>query len=594
MKHRTVKICLEAHPLAILRAIATTHGFETEGKRQEELVEELHLWLSSPETVIGLLDEMDDETRAALDMLIAVGGQMASHRFQRDPLGGELRVLGLGAMERTRPWEEAISATERLFYLGLIYQDFGVIGDFRGPILFIPVDLLHLLPPVESSPLVFEIKPLEGLPPGVRKGTLSLVEDAFVVLSDLQRRNVYPVKGRYLPADALHRINERLVVPEPTIALNRERHTERLALLMHVLRALTLVKRTHEGLLKPVIARTRKWLQLSHARRILSLQRAWADDLTWNDLWRIPTLRPEPTGWRNDPKRARAALVRWLQKVAPDEWFSIADFVKAIKRVDPDFQRPDGDYNSWYIRHTESGTLLRGWEKWDQVEGRLLRYFFMGPLFWLGAVDLGYLAPNDKEPFAFRLTPYGARWLGHEVELPPQPERAPLIIAADGVVNVPPGADDWERLHLERLSVAIEDGDGEGDGDGDEEGDGPGDYRLDKEKIIALLMEGSDIERVLHFLDQATNGFLPNEVRTQLRGWAGGYGHIMLQSCVVLEVDQPKLMRDLQRQPNLSQYFERPLGPRTVAIAPEQLQEVITALRKAGYLPRVIGGEGNQ
>ena len=579
MKRRALVTCLEAHPLAVLRAIAACHGMEVEGATQEEMVQEVVLRLSTSEVIEALLEEMEPETRTGLEMLLAAGGQMPSHRFQRDPLGGELRVLGMGAMERVRPWEEPISSTERLYYLGLIYQDFGMIGQFRGQILFIPVELLALLPKVESSPVKFEVRPLEGIPPGVRKGTLSLTDDAFAILSDLQRRNVYPVKGRYLPPDALHRINERLVVREAAVALNRERDTQRLALLMHILRSLSLVKATHEGLLKPVTARTRKWLQVSKVRRLLALQRAWADDPTWNDLWRIPTLRPEPTGWRNDAKQARVVLLHWLGQLLPNEWYNIADFIKAIKRLDPDFQRPDGDYNSWYIRNTETGQLLRGWSQWDQVEGVLLRYFFAGPLFWLGVVDLGYLAPSDKQPFAFRLTASGASWLGHEVELPPEPERMPLIIAANGVINVPAGADDWERLHLERLSVPIE------------ESDEPGDYRLDKEKIIALLMEGSDIERVLRFLDRATNGDLPNQVRTMLRGWAGGYGRMVLQPWVVLEVDHPQLMRDLQRQPNLSHYFERPLGPRTVAIAPGQVQEVIAALRQAGYLPRVIGGD---
>lgn len=573
MKHRTVRASLEAHPLILLRSIAAAHGMAAERARSEELVDQLEQWLTRPETIARLLSEMDEGTHAALDLLLAAGGQLPSHRFQRDPLGGELRLLGAGALERSRPWEEPISATERLFYRGLIFQDFGVIGDYRGQVLYIPTDLLPLFPSVEAPPMLFEVQPLDGVPPGVREGTLALVEDAFVVLSDLQRRSVHPVKGRYLPPDALHRINERLTVPEAEAALASERDTQRLALLLHLLRALVLIEETGDGLLKPATARVRKWLQAPRPRRLLSLQRAWSDDPGWNDLWRIPTLRPEATGWRNEPRRARAALVRWLRQVPSGAWVSVAEFVRAVKRVDPDFQRPDGDYNSWYIRHAETGTLLHGWENWEQVEGTLLRYFFAGPLFWLGIADLGYLAPSDKQPFAFRLTPYGARWLGRDEALPPQPDRTPVIIAADGTISVPPGADDWERLHLERLSVPVE--------------EGPGEYRLEREKIIALLMEGSDVERVLRFLDHATNHFLPNEVRERLRGWAGGYGRISLERCVVLEVDEPQLLRDLQRQPQISHFFDRPLGPRAIAVPVENLKPLIQALRRAGYLPRV-------
>lgn len=580
MKHRILKTALESHPLILLRAIAMRHDLEAEDASKETLLHDTHDLLSNPERVAQLLAEMDEECRAALDLLIAFGGQMASHRLQRDPLGGELRILGTGAMQRARPWESPISETERLFYLGFIYQDFGIIGDFRGQVLFIPDELLALFPAVESSPIKFEVKPLAGIPPGTRLSSLALVEDAFVVLSDLQRRHVYPLKGRYLPPDALQRINERLKVPESPLALKKERDTQRLALLMHLLRILVLVEETPEGLLKPVAARARKWLQVPRARRLLSLQRAYADDPAWNDLWRIPSLRPQPTGWRNDPHRARTALIGWLRQVPPAEWISIGDFIKAIKRIDPDFQRPDGDYNSWHIRHLESGQMVRGWQNWEQVEGTLLRYYFTAPLFWLGIVDLGYLAPNDKQPFAFRLTPYGTHWLGHEVELPAPPERAPMIICSDGTVTVPRGADDWERMHLERLSLPVE--------------EGQGDYKLDKNKIMTLLMEGSDMQRVVRFLEHATNNVLPDEVRKQLHQWAGGYGRITLEQCIVFEVDDARLLRDLQRQANISVYFERPLGPRIVAVAPQNLQPLITTLRTSGYLPRVIGGEGGE
>src|SRR5690606_11013457 len=121
-------------------------------------------------------------------------------------------------------------------------------------------------------------------PPGMREGTLHIVADAFVILSDLQRRNAHAVSGRFLPAEALHRINERLSVPEAAEALQQERDSQRLALLLHLLRALELIETTREGTVKPRTACVRKWLELLRARRLLTLQRAWADDPAWNDL----------------------------------------------------------------------------------------------------------------------------------------------------------------------------------------------------------------------------------------------------------------------------------------------------------------------
>src|SRR5262245_2233058 len=141
MKHHTLRPSLEEHPLVLLRAIASAHGMDPSNKRSDELVELLHHHLTRPETIARLLAEMEPATRTALDLLIGSEGQLPSHRLQRNPLGGELRQLGAGAMERARPWEAPISPTERLFYLGLLYSGFGVIGSFRGQLLFIPVDI---------------------------------------------------------------------------------------------------------------------------------------------------------------------------------------------------------------------------------------------------------------------------------------------------------------------------------------------------------------------------------------------------------------------------------------------------------------------
>ena len=131
--------------------------------------------------------------------------------------------------------------------------------------------------------------------------------------------------------------------------------------------------------------RVRGWLQATPAGRLAGLQAAWRDDPDWNDLWHVPTLRPQPTGgWKNDPLLARRKVLGFLAGCRPGAWYRLDDFVAAVKAADPDFQRPDGDYTTWYL-HDPRGQSLMGFEHWDEVEGALLRLTFT-PLVYRGQV----------------------------------------------------------------------------------------------------------------------------------------------------------------------------------------------------------------
>ncbi|HYN87243.1 MAG TPA: hypothetical protein VER55_01875, partial [Ardenticatenaceae bacterium] len=253
-------------------------------------------------------------------------------------------------------------------------------------------------------------------------------------------------------------------------------------------------------------------------------------------------------------------------------------FVRAIKAVDPDFQRPDGDYDSWYIRQAKTGEFLRGWENWERVEGALISYLVRGPLAWLAAVDLGYHSLAESRAFAFRLTGWGGRMLGHSVTLPPPPAREAMRITRDATIEAPPGADDWERLHLERLTIPL-----------DEPAGPTVRYALDKERVIALVMDGTDPERILRFLRAASDDALPAAVEAQIRAWAGGWGRVTVRRVLLVETDGAPLMRDLQRQPHLRRFFERLLTNRVATVAEGDLDGLVAALRRAGYLPRLEG-----
>jgi hypothetical protein len=89
------------------------------------------------------------------------------------------------------------------------------------------------------------------------------------------------------------------------------------------------------------------------------------------------------------------------RSIPQGKWWSLPAFVKAIKEKFPDYQRPAGDYDSWFIKRASDGQFLRGFAYWDVVDGALIKYLIQ-TLHLLGRLHLA--APEEgKEVTAFFL-----------------------------------------------------------------------------------------------------------------------------------------------------------------------------------------------
>ncbi|HIP97657.1 MAG TPA: hypothetical protein EYH32_10635, partial [Anaerolineae bacterium] len=500
------------------------------------------------------------------------GGRIRAPLFLRQY--GELRAFGPGRLEREKPWLELANAAEGLWYRGLIYKAFDEAEGYRGEFFFIPQDLLPLLPQAEKAPPSFTVEP-SSPPPIIRQGDLALLEDVCTFLSFLQREKVKPLRGGYLPRPVMERLNERFIVKEDLAEIVHERGTQRLAFLHRLCRRLRLV-RVKGGLLKPNSAEARAWLKSSPADQMAALQAAWRDDPQWNELWHVPGLRCEDTGWRNDPLATRQRFLKHLSQCPPAQWLSLASFVQAIKESDPDFQRPDGDYGSWYIRQADTGRYLSGFESWDQVEGALIAYLIAQPLHWLGVTSLGYENEADDFPSSFLITPWGAAFLG----LPHQQEEwapQPIEIRPDFTILIPAAGSLYHRFQVERFA----------DRQGAEEGAYL--YRLTQDSLARLLKESIEVETVLGFLKQAAAGRLPANVADTLRRWGQKYGQVSLRPVVLLQVKDESVLQKLQTLPQTRSYLQEIISPTAATVAERDWPRLVEELRKLDYLPRVEG-----
>jgi hypothetical protein len=358
----------------------------------------------------------------------------------------------------------------------------------------------------------------------------------------------------------------------------------RLGFLRHLAERLGFVVREGEAL-RLEAAAAKRWLSASPAHQLRSLQQAWCDDPTWVDLCRVPGLVCDPTtGWllRYDPVTVRRAFLALLARCPAEAWWTLDSFVGAVHQADPDFQRPDGDYASWYIRSAASGAYLSGFESWDLVEGALIRHLLTSPLRWLGVVAVGSVpAGAGQGPRAVcRLTPAGGRLLRLAAEEPEPPPPLPLTVHPDFRIDLPPPANLYTRFQLERFA--------------DLEASDPPRYRLTVGALSRALQRGIRVEQVLAFLQQAGEAPVPANVAGQLRLWAGRFGQAELEELAVLRVKNERVLRELAALPQTRTLIGQVLSPTTALIDKQHLPRLRRELAALGYLlatPAEPGGD---
>jgi hypothetical protein len=320
--------------------------------------------------------------------------------------------------------------------------------------------------------------------------------------------------------------------------------------------------------------RLRLWLKKPRAEQLGELQNVWLEDKSWNDLCHVPGLRCEETGWRNDPVLARKAVLDLLRTCAVGVWFSIAGFVEAVRDHMPDFARPEGDFTSWYIRDARSGEYLTGFEHWDQVEGALLVYLLSGPLHWLGVLSMGYKEGWEK-PSVFRITVWGAAFLGLPRDPPMDLPLHPALVAPDGTITLSREAPLSDRFQLARIA--------------EWRSVGPQYvYALTPASVGRALGAGIEVERIERFLARISQDNVPAAAILRLRGWAERYGRVRLRRVVVLEARTPQMMSELRAHERIRGYLRQAMSPTTSLVRESDWDLLVQELYRAGYLPEVL------
>lgn len=555
---------LQGRDLGHLRIVASLWGVELRSVEIGPAFQELAAAVLVPDLVGEVVGSLPVEAQAALAALLAEGGRMPWATFMRRY--GEIREVGPGRRDRDQVHLNPISAAETLYYRALLARAFFDTPAGAQEFAYLPEDLLPLLHPVVNP---------EG--PRGKKSMAAKISPVPRPPEEPLGRPATPIERTEIVL-ATDRILDDACTLLAALRLGWEGvpRPANLSVPQNVLREILVVSGlvTDQG---PQLEPIKNFLAASRGEALAWLVKSWRTSETLNELHLLPGLVCEGE-WSNQPLATRRFLLKLLAPIPTGQWWSLNAFVRLVKEKYADFQRPAGDYDSWFIKRVSDGVYLRGFTAWDEVDGALIRYLLTGPLHWLGVVDLALPDP-EKAPSAFRKTSSASRLLeGTSPERTPQ-ETARLHVSSQGRISVPRLAPRALRYQVARFC------------DWEDEKVEEYRYRVTPSALQRAKEQGLKIDQLLALLRKFTGAPVPPVFLHALQRWERKGTEARLESQVILRLASPDVLEEL-RGSKMARFLGEVLGPAAVVIKPGAQSKVLAALAEMGLLAEEDANHG--
>ena len=527
---------LHGRDLGHLRIVASLWGLELAAVETEAAGRELASALLEMQHLRDTLEVLPGPAREALGVLLASGGRMPWAAFCRR--FGQLQDAGPGRRDREQVFRKPTSVTEMLHYRALLERAFFDTPGGPQEFAYIPDDLLALL---------------------AQDGTLGAPKDA----QPIHRPQAQSGRAA-LPKEREHPLPrcDRLVDDSTTLlaALRTGLTPPETLIPVGVVTAFLEAAGILEGG-APCRETARAFLEAERPAALELIRQAWQASESFNELRQLPGLVCEGE-WNNQPLAARRFALRHFEATPAGRWWSLPALVSDIKQGAPDFQRPAGDYDSWFIRRQADGSYLRGFASWDEVDGALLRYYFTGPLHWLGSLQLA-TPEGSQNVTAFRR--------GAEIQERPPSEGHRLHVSSQGRILVPRLLSRAVRYQIARFC--------------DWEAERPDEYRyqVTTESLQRAGAQGLKVSQLLSLLARNAAAEIPPAFIKALKRWERNGTEARLETQTVLRVSRPEVLEELRRS-KAGRFLGEPLGPVTVVVKPGAQGRVLSALAELGLL----------
>jgi hypothetical protein len=583
---KTLHLLLTALPSRQLYARLAKHRLAIASSRPKaELIEQLHTHLTQPPILATMITQVDDFAKDALRALLNAQGALPVHPFEQrfGPLRPYHPWRQAEANNLLQPWLSPISATETLWYLGLLFRNPPKPTPGQVQHYVIPADLIPLLTDLLRQPGV--TTPTTTVPPPGHHGPLA--HHLAIWLATIhaphpgppyQSQAVKPVHQRWLPPSVVVLLCQRLVLDQDPAfqPIRTERHLPYLAFLHYLALAADLVTVTPAGFQLTPTAWA--WLNAPTAARHQQLVDAWRTaplDLAHRFGFR----------WEPLPVQARALVMAHLPPPGDNPPMALIALVNQWRLLDSTALLPTPRPADWRDEATTYDPL---------------HHLLTGPLHWLGLVTLhspqsAVQSPEsavqsqqlDRSHYAtqdYATQDYGP---SSSCTMPKQPANtihAPL--------NVQP-------LHLVRLARFC---------------DWtitppptptPHTFTLAPARIAQLAAQGIAPDQLLEHLTAALGRPPSRRTSQRLYHWAEAGQHLRLRTLLVLEADTPERLAQLRRHKLVRNRLGETIAPNRITLRPTDADALAQTLRTLGYyveppasLPSLperepLGREGN-
>jgi hypothetical protein len=252
-----------------------------------------------------------------------------------------------------------------------------------------------------------------------------------------------------------------------------------------------------------------------------------------------------------DSVALRRAFADVLEQLPEGAWLRLNTVSRWLQRVRPRLVRE---------QLTPRGLVLLQAAGWPELEHALLRYFFFGPLYWLGLIA----ASRDGELISRRRRSSSSS--AREAEACRWEEPADLLAPASAQLGA--------LLRAERYLVL-------------RQRDRVSHYHLVQSHVASALTGGGSIAECRQLLGQLTQAALPTSVDERLTAWDRRFGALDLRPAVLLEGRSAAELDEALSDEAVWPFLRKRLGPEVAEVAAADALELAAVLRSVDHLPRV-------